>query len=95
MANLYLVSQQINNDYDTYDAMIACAKNEKDARQTDPSGFRIWKGDGWYYQYGNGNEVKENHSSWVDDIQYLKVEKIGKADKSIPLGVVLASFNAG
>lgn len=29
---LYLVSQNVNNGYDTYDGFVVCAKNENDAK---------------------------------------------------------------
>ena len=38
--NLYLVSQSVNNDYDTYDAMIVAAPDEETARNMHPKGYR-------------------------------------------------------
>jgi hypothetical protein len=35
--NLYLVSQDINTGYDTYDSMIVSAESEIDARNIHPS----------------------------------------------------------
>ena len=29
---LYLITQDINNGYDTYDSFVVCAKDEKDAK---------------------------------------------------------------
>jgi len=41
--NLYLISQDINDDYDTYDSVIVCAKTEKEARHIRPgSGEYSW-----------------------------------------------------
>ena len=38
--NLYLISQRVNNDYDTYDSAVVCAKNKKEAQNIHPSGFK-------------------------------------------------------
>ena len=35
---LYLISQDINNDYDTYDSAVVAAKSIKDAQNISPSG---------------------------------------------------------
>jgi len=36
MKKLYLISQDENNGYDTYDSMIVCAKSEKEAKMIKP-----------------------------------------------------------
>ena len=36
---LYLISQDINNDYDTYDSAVVCAENEEEARNMYPGGY--------------------------------------------------------
>ncbi len=33
---LYLISQNVNNDYDTYDGFVVCAENEDEARSIHP-----------------------------------------------------------
>jgi hypothetical protein len=43
--NLYLISQTVNDDYDTYDAAIVCAPDEETARNTLPSSYA--DGDSW------------------------------------------------
>lgn len=78
--NLYLISQEVNNDYDTYDSAVVCAENEDEARLTPPSG------DAW---------DKTWRLTWVEDPKDVKVKLIGIADQSISKGVVLASYNAG
>lgn len=35
---LYLLSQDENSDYDTYDSMVVCAENELEARNIHPDG---------------------------------------------------------
>lgn len=76
--NLYLISQTEDNDYDTYDSAIVCARSEKEARQIHPGGRK------WGEAYG-----------WCRSPEAVSVEKIGKADNGVKVGVVLASFNAG
>lgn len=79
--NLYLISQEVNTDYDTYDSAVVCAESEEAARTTHPSGSE-W--DGTFGRY----------SSW-SALADVKVKVIGIADATIPCGVVCASFNAG
>lgn len=40
--NLYLLSQDVNNDYDTYDSAVVCAKSEKDARLIEVGSLATW-----------------------------------------------------
>ena len=37
--NLYLLTQDVNNSYDTYDSAIVCADDEEDARFISPDTF--------------------------------------------------------
>lgn len=80
--NIYLLSQEINFDYNTYDSCIVCAENEDEARNIHPD-----------ENYGWESVIK----SWVQENEKDKitVELIGKANKNIKKGVILASFNAG
>lgn len=76
---LYLLSQDANNDYDTYDSCVVAAESEEDARLITPNydGFK----DGW--------------SSWVRSPDQVEVQYIGEAAEGAKAGVVCASFNAG
>ena len=83
--NLYLISQDSNNNYDTFDSAIVCAKDEEEARNIQPQD--IW-------------EIREviwgeDYSSWCKTPDLVKVQYIGVAANEIEYGVVLASFNAG
>ena len=47
--NLYLITQTINNNYDTYNAFVVCAENENDAKtiiglngKGNPYGDWVW-----------------------------------------------------
>lgn len=82
--NLYLISQDEHNSYDTYDAAIVCADNEDEARKINPSGGG-WKDPNLHsYMY-----------SWASKPANVKVTLIGKAEDHMHKGIVLASFNAG
>lgn len=80
--NLYLISQTSNNDYDTYDSAVVCAKDEEHARKMDPGG-------------DNGEEAEfgQRHSTWAYRLEDVNVKLIGKAKKEIPVGVVCSSYN--
>lgn len=80
--NLYRISQEVNQDYDTYDSAVVCAETEEGARSTHPSGSSDW--DGKHREYGD----------WTDK-ENVKVELIGVADPTQSRGVICASFNAG
>jgi len=78
---LYLLKQNDNNNYDTYDSCLVCAENEADARTIDP----------------NGNEFKEGgrYGEWALSKDSITCEEIGEANDKQERGVVIASFNAG
>lgn len=79
--NLYKISQDDNNDYDTYDSAIVAAKSASAAAKIHPSGYETSKKD--YL----------GMRMWSDKVD---VEYIGKAAKGIKAGTILcASFNAG
>ena len=43
MANIYIISQEFNNNYDSCDSAVVVARNEDEARNIHPSGeFPIW-----------------------------------------------------
>ena len=45
--NLYLLTQDVNMDWDTYDSVIVCAESEEEAVKIHPNGdFLILGGDG-------------------------------------------------
>jgi hypothetical protein len=80
---LYHIWQTENGGYDTYDGAIVCAETPEKARWTHPSDYiKEWDG------------KSERYDSWAN-IDNVHVDLIGTADESVPLGIVLASFNAG
>jgi len=40
--NLYLISQSVNNDYDTYDSAVVCAATREAARLISPGSIESW-----------------------------------------------------
>lgn len=76
---LYLISQDVNNDYDTYDSAVVAAENDEAARLTLP-GHSRW---GDYY------------TSWAKNPDQVTVLHIGDAVPGTEAGVICASFNAG
>lgn len=82
---LWLLSQDVNNDYYTYDSCVVAAETEEDARVIAPNGKRMpgWRGRtrrGW---------------AWARRPEQVTVKLIGTAEDGTPEGVILASFNAG
>ena len=97
---LYLITQDIVNDFDTYDSAVVAAKSPKDAKTIHPSGFVTHITDGkWMGTYSGGNniggEYEAESSDWVkySDIENVKAEYLGETEQE--RGVILASFNAG
>lgn len=93
--NIYLVEQDVNNGYDTYDSFVVVAENEDVAKHTSPSGFYTWKNDTWNFCYSYGTYEPASQYGWClpEDV---KVILIGKADKKYTeTTVICSSFNAG
>ena len=80
---LYLVSQSVNNNYDTYDSFVICCHNEDEARQSHPSG-RVLKPEDNFLLY-----------DWTNEPANINVKYLGEADPDLPAGIVCSSFNAG
>jgi len=80
---LYLISQTVNNGYDTYDSAVVCAPDEETARRMDPGGE------------GGAMVNPEDNYCWTNDLANVKVDYIGKAKPGTLQHVVCASFNAG
>ena len=79
---LFLIKQDQNTDYDTYDSAVVAAPDEETAKKMDP---------------GTGKPVEKwnaNYSSWCNGPEYVTVRYLGEA-VDVEQGVVCASFNAG
>ena len=95
---LYLLSQNTNNWYDTYDSVVVSAKSEDDARTIHPSSdaFDIsYKGDKWAWKYSDWRIWEYDSGCWVEAryIDKIEVEYLGRTKRE--RWVILASFNAG
>jgi hypothetical protein len=76
---IYHISQDENNDYDTYSAMVVAAANEVEAAVIHPDNGK------WDAPY----------STWCSSPAAVTVKYLGEAAHDIPAGVLLASFHAG
>jgi hypothetical protein len=79
--NLYLLTQDENRGYDTYDSCVVAAETEYDARLITPSYLGKWS--------------KYSYSDWASCPENVKVKLIGTAIEGVAVGVVISSFNAG
>jgi hypothetical protein len=79
--NIYLLVQNENNGWDTYDSCVVVAIDEDDAKTIDPNGSLWSPGD--------------TYSCWARTVEGIHVTLIGVADESQERGVICASFNAG
>ena len=80
MKYLYLLWQDENDNYDTYDSMVVCAESEEMAVRILPS---------------TCERFDSPHSSWCSSPTLVKVKRIGIAEEGLATGVVLSSYNAG
>lgn len=80
--NLYLLTQDDQRGYDTYDSMVVAAENEDDARHVHPYGEREW-------------DAEFRSSAWASSPELVTAELIGVATEGTERGIVLSSFNAG
>ena len=82
--NLYLISQKINDEYDTYDSAVVAAESAAEAKGIIPH-------KGFPYTEGARQRV------WADH-EYVSVKLIGYMTGSYSCksgDVICASFNAG
>ena len=82
---LFLVSQDSNNDYDTYSDFVACCESEEVARNMNPSSGEPMTEKNWKYPY----------SSWCNSVEKVTVKYLGEADESVEKGIVCFSLHAG
>ena len=83
MMKRYLISQEDNVNYDTFDKAVVCAESEDEARGIHPAHNGI--DDGWEYDCGE----------WTKNVDLVTVQYIGEAKKNMGKCVILASFCAG
>lgn len=96
--NIYLVSQEENCGYDSYDSMVVVAHTPEDAIRMDPSGYREWsdRHQSWLFLYNDGSKSPEKVSCWANELSNIDCSLLGVAEPgNTEARVVLASFNAG
>lgn len=79
--NIYLLTQDDTNAYDTYDSSVVCAEDETEASKIHPDDDDNWDA---YYS-----------SSWAHKPENVKVKYLGRANSKLEKGTILSSFNAG
>ena len=99
--NLYLISQNVNDDYDTFDSAVVAARDEEDARSIHP--ISSWLGMGHMptvtQTAKEAEEEKEKHGYNNDDTwttrENVEVKFLGIGSPGVKRGVICASYNAG
>lgn len=91
--NLYLLTQDENNGYDTYDSCVVAADSPKDAVLINPNGD-LYKSDPGSTYDGWAKGTHLDYDTWCSSPEQVKVKFVGVAAEGVT-GVVCASFNAG
>jgi hypothetical protein len=94
---LWLISQDVNNNYDTYDSAVVAAETEEEARNIYPDNWdsnpKRWNGSKWLWYLEDGRVLDYSSTSWTSpdnvSVQFLADGYNG------PSGTVCGSFNAG
>ncbi len=90
---LWLIYQDINGGYDTYDRAVVAAEDEDTARRIHPSGsYSYVEGRGWCRP--DGSLYRYAESDWTIPV-HVGATLVGDAAPGTVAGVVCASFNAG
>lgn len=94
---LWLISQKVNNNYDTYDSAVVAANSEEEARNTYPDNWGCsdvyWNGSKWLWQIKDNRVLDYSHGTWTTP-EHVTVEFLADGYEG-PAGTVCASFNAG
>ena len=85
--NLYLLTQDVNKGYDTYDSCVIAAETEEQAKHMHPSSYE--NNEKWY------ENQEEKFGVWTLP-KNINAELIGIASDNIQQPrVICTSFNAG
>jgi hypothetical protein len=79
--NIYLLEQNVNNDYDTFDAMVVCAPCETAARLMHP--YDIYPTENVY-----------DWEVWANTPEDVQVTLLGTSNNPTQ-EIILRSYNAG
>lgn len=83
---LFLISQDFNSGYDTYNEAVVAAPTAEIAKRIDPATGEEIDLQSIRYRCG--------HSSWCNP-EHVKVTYLGEAADDIKEGLICSSFNAG
>ena len=84
---LWLISQDKNNGYDTFDSAVVAAESEDAARNTHPA---TWTADSSKYW-----ECERAPGGYWTTPENVSVSYLGEAAEGTAASVICASFNAG
>jgi len=87
--NLYLISQNENCGYDTYDSALVIAASEEEAKTIHPEGYR-WENGKWR----GGWAIDLAGQSWCNP-DHITVKIIGTPTTGKIGDIIISSFNAG
>lgn len=94
---LWLISQNVNHNYDTYDLAVVAANTEEEARHTYPDNWggsdARWNGSKWLWHLEDGRVLDYSHKTWTTP-EHVQVQFLADGYEG-PAGTVCASFNAG
>ena len=83
--NIYLVSQEENDSYNTHDSFVCYAETKEKAKQLDPDGNVYFKDSQCWGEYGD----------WCSHPDKAKVKLIGSSPRKKKNTIICSSFNAG
>ena len=78
---LWLISQDVVGDWDTYDSAVVAAETEWEAKMIHPN--------------GSDSVGPNDFPSWATDPKDIECELLGVAKPGTEKGVICSSFNAG
>lgn len=86
MKKIFLVKQDYNDDYDTYDSFVIACDDADQAKNTNPYGVVFKHNLEWDYDFVG--------STWVHP-DNVSVELVGITDLYSENTIICSSFNAG
>ena len=89
--NLYLISQNENEYYDTYDSAVVAAENEEEARNIHPGTEKNLRTNERCWELSR----RYKGDCWVSSPKKVTAVLIDIAVEGTTSGVICASFNAG
>lgn len=90
---IYLLRQNSNRGWDTYDSCVVFAQSEGEACLIHPAGDMTWNGSRWVADWEVGVAFEYLHG-WASPDE-VEVTLLGEAIPGSKSGVVCRSFNAG